>query len=1245
MFRFCRTQLAFALVFLFFQAGYSQIQDKEQSKAMVELAAEMLKASQAEDDVRDIMVQAAELDTTNIYANFEAGRLHLRTIKKEQAAKYLLRIYRQQPTYRFDLEFHIASSFQLGLQFDKAIEFYNRYKLKYQRQPNYQGKDKVSLKTIERRLYECANGKEFLAQPKAFAIINMGPQVNSEAGDYAPVLNEKEDEIIFTSRRLDGNLNENVAADNKPYEDIFISTKTGGKWTKAANIGKTVNVIHHNSNLAITPDGKTLYTYRDDNGGDIFVSELRSDNSWSAPKPLPGIINSPYYELSMSVTVDGSALYFASDRPGGQGGLDIYVATKDGRGNWSRVRNLGPVINTERDEDSPFIDYQGKKLYFSSQGHKGMGGHDIFESNLINPAKNEWSEPVNVGSPINTPDNDMYFVSTADGKRAYYASEREDGLGYLDVYSILPKEMAKKNDVVLPVKLVVKVIDAKNNTPLEATIELLSISDSKPVSLAARAKGNYTFSVVTKDPKNYRLSVRHDGYFPQVEEITLQSADMVEKTVTRTVGMAKSEKVPIIVPLKYVVKVVDSKTNAPLEATVKFESTPDNTALTPTPKGNGTFEFAVITPSAKTYRLSVERSGYTSQSQQINLEGAGTVEKTVSKTVALIEAKPVIVPLKYVVKVVDSKTNTPLEATLKLEGLPENDVVVFVSKGSGTYEFGISAAAAKDYKLTVGREGYESQIQTVKLEAASTVEKIVSKTVGLVEIKKEVVIVPLKLTIKVIDVKTNLPVEANLKLEAASEALRSGLTAKTTGTFDFNLNSTLAKEYTITVEKSGYATKFEKFTVEGAGTVSKTLTRTITIEEEKKAPVILPLKLTVKVVDAKTNLPLEANLRLEATGETLKTGITAKSTGVYEFSMTSPQSKEYTITVDKVGYVLKTEKFTVEGAGTVAKTLNQTISIEEVKKELVIVPLKLTIKVVDEKTNLPLDANVKLETPGEPLKSGLTSKATGTFDFSMASPQSKEYTITVEKAGYTLKAEKFTLEGAGTIAKTITRTVALQLIPVEVKAPATAVKLVVSIFDKKTNLPLEANVVLQSAGDNKKIDGTAKGNGVYEFFSTSTTAKDYKLSADKEGYVYLAQQVRIEGATDKEKTINRTLSLQPLAVGATSVLRNLFFDVGKATIKQESYPELTGFENMMKQNPTIRVEISGHTDDIGDNAFNKNLSQQRANAVKAFLVSKGIAATRLVAVGFGETKPLVSNDDEDGGREINRRVELKILSK
>src|SRR5690606_8366977 len=130
-------------------------------------------------------------------------------------------------------------------------------------------------------------------------------------------------------------------------------------------------------------------------------------------------INSSFQEKSITISKDESTLYFVSNRPGGYGGTDIYRATKNSKGHWSNVKNLGPTINTPFDEEGPFIDYDGLTLYFSSQGHNGMGGHDIYRS-TYDPETDSWSEPVNMGYPINTPDNDVYFVVSANNERAYY---------------------------------------------------------------------------------------------------------------------------------------------------------------------------------------------------------------------------------------------------------------------------------------------------------------------------------------------------------------------------------------------------------------------------------------------------------------------------------------------------------------------------------------------------------------------------------------------------------------------------------------------------------------------------------------------------------------------------------------------------------------------------------------------------------------------------------------------------------
>lgn len=564
----CAVVLVFCNTLVIAQEG----QDREQAKLYMEQAELMLADTKAEDDARDLMVMAANLDTTFAKANFEAGDMHLITIGKDRAVKFFMRIYRQDPSYRFDLEYKIGKSYQYGLEFDKAIDFYNRYKDKLTKKPGYQGKDRVDMKEVDRRLLECKNGKEFLANPQPFAIVNIGREINSEFEDYAPVLNADESEIIFTTRRRDGNTYENVADDNKPYEDIFSTVRNGETWKRAVNIGPNINTKFNDSNLSFSPDGKLLFVYKDEGNGDIYFTERQKDGTWGELEALPGIINSSYRESSVSITADGELLYFASERPGGYGGSDIYVCSKDSKGEWSKVKNLGATINTEFDEDGPFIDYSQKTLYFSSQGRKGMGGFDIFKSNLLNADKNEWSEPENMGYPINSPDDDIYFSGTKDGKHWYYSSVREDGMGYSDIYTIKPIEEVKKEPVV-----------AKNPEPIK------------------------------EEPKQ-----------PVVEPV---------KELPKVEPKVEPVK-PTIVPVKYVVKVVDAETDAPLDAKVRMQGLKDNAPAGMMTNGSD-YEFSISNKAAKDYRLSVEREGYIFQNVTVRIEAASTTPKTITNTIRM----------------------------------------------------------------------------------------------------------------------------------------------------------------------------------------------------------------------------------------------------------------------------------------------------------------------------------------------------------------------------------------------------------------------------------------------------------------------------------------------------------------------------------------------------------------------------------------------------------------------------------
>lgn len=603
-----------------------QEQDQEQAAEMVTLAREMRKASMALDDIRDIMVQAAELDTTNLDANFEAGILHLNTIQKEKSGKYLQRVYRRLPDYRFDLEYYIGLSYQFGIQFKKAIEYYERYKVRFKANPKYRGRQRMSLTETDRRIAECRNGIELLASPKEYRIENLGPEVNSEWNDYAPALNIEENLLIFTSRRSDGNLNENVSPrDNRPYEDIFYANKNDGNWSRAANIGKPVNTPFNDSNIALSPDGKTLYTYHD---GDFFTSALLSNGNWGEPVMMPEPINSDSLENSISVTSDGNTVYFSSKREGGYGGFDLYSATKGADGKWGNVRNLGSAINTEYDEDGPFIDYTGKLLYFSSMGKKGMGGFDIFRAGLLDAKKNVWSEPENLGYPINTPDDDIYFVGTKDSKRGYYASVREGGYGYLDIYRISIPEFVPKEPALLPLTLIVTVVDAETGRALTGKATLQYASDNSIAAEPVIKDGAQTFFIRSLIRQGYILTITENGYESNTQTLTLDGASKNEVKLNQVVKLKKAP-----VPVKLMIRVVEATTNKPLDATVTLTSPSSQ------PAGNsvyreGFYQFD-LNADGKEYRIAVEKNGYLFVNQPVYLDIQSSTNGVIEKVITL----------------------------------------------------------------------------------------------------------------------------------------------------------------------------------------------------------------------------------------------------------------------------------------------------------------------------------------------------------------------------------------------------------------------------------------------------------------------------------------------------------------------------------------------------------------------------------------------------------------------------------
>ncbi len=500
----------------------SRAQDsQDMANQLIQIADEIYANTNAQIQARDAYLQVLDFDPDNLKANYMAGYLYLQTINKERAATYLLKVYQIDRDFTFDLFYQIGRAYHFGLDFGNAKIFYRRYIDLLSIEADYEGDDRIPLETVQRRLRECEIGEKLVASPLNYNITNAGENINSEWPDYGPSVNQDETIMIFTSRRKEGNMNVDVFEDNFPYEDIFISYKSEEEWGNAENISKNINTPFFESSLTMANDGKELYVYLDINHGDVLYSNMTEESSWSQPNPLLGEINTDAKETSVSLSPDGNTMFFASNRPGTLGGLDIFYAQKDKKGFWTGVTNIGSVINTSDNDDFPFIDFDGKTLYFSSRGQDGMGGYDIYKT-VYDSSTGDWIKPVNIGYPINTPDDDISFITTQQGERGYFSSVREDGFGYQDIYMFsIPEEIQNITEeepvFVLavptgkPTTINVHVMD-ENGSTIDANIQVRHKKQNYLLGIKQIMTGHYQAVITMGEPTDILISAERDGY-------------------------------------------------------------------------------------------------------------------------------------------------------------------------------------------------------------------------------------------------------------------------------------------------------------------------------------------------------------------------------------------------------------------------------------------------------------------------------------------------------------------------------------------------------------------------------------------------------------------------------------------------------------------------------------------------------------------------------------------------------------
>lgn len=412
--------LFIGLILFFFSYGQSQNSVSEENVQLAEdfFADENFKKSE------DLYEAFVKTEPSNADFNFKLAFCYLQSdetvfssIAYFEKAAELFKADDNMEEY-YTAAFYKAKALHKSYQFQLAEEEYSEL-------INITDNNRLK-KEAEKELANVKTAAEFFSMANFFRLTKYGI-LNSEYDDHSPVTSADESVIMFTSRRP-GNTGEALAENGEPYEDIYVYRK--GKHKRPVNIGKPINTEFHDATCGLSVDGNELFIYRATrkDGGDIYHSKYNGD-SWSVPVRLGENINTKYRETHASLSADGSLLYICSNRKGGYGGFDIYMSEKNEDGTWGEAKNLGPVINTKEDENGPYIHADGNTLYFSSEGHPGMGGFDIFTSEKT--GENSWSEPENIGFPLNTVEHDVFFVPGGDGKSGYYSSQKG---GSINIY-------------------------------------------------------------------------------------------------------------------------------------------------------------------------------------------------------------------------------------------------------------------------------------------------------------------------------------------------------------------------------------------------------------------------------------------------------------------------------------------------------------------------------------------------------------------------------------------------------------------------------------------------------------------------------------------------------------------------------------------------------------------------------------------------------------------------------------------
>jgi outer membrane protein OmpA-like peptidoglycan-associated protein/Tol biopolymer transport system component len=1096
--------------------------------------------------------------------------------------------------------YYLGRAYHYKNRFDRAITNYYNYRSFIEMD------DVETYNQVRHQIQYAENAIELIKTPVSVKATNLGSSINTKYPDYCPIVSADGQTLIFTSRRA-GGTSDNQDEDGNYYDDIYVCQKQpDGKWSTPKGIGSNINSTGHDAAIGLSPDGQLLFIYKDDNGdGNIYQSRKQIEG-WTKSVPLGSDVNTRSWETHATVNATQDMLIFVSNRnQGGFGGRDLWYCKKLPNDEWGLAMNMGSAINTQYEEDSPFISADGNTLIFSSQGHTSMGGFDIFKSEWEDGV---WSAPENIGYPINTAEDDVFFTLTPDGSHAYYSSRMDGGYGDADVYKL--RLEPNKIDAVAVARGLMKV-PAQDYANIKARIV---VSDEGGTQLGTYRPNRETgyYVLILQPDETYTISYEADGYDPIATQVQIAR----EEIYIEYDGVVELGEVVFGENILALQADTERLRKERQEAEARAVEDERLAAITAENAKSDAEQLALKKQSDAERILAEQKAA----KERENAAKALAAEQEKAKKAELERKEEAVI------------ANNEVEQLLATQQAEEASDREIAAKEQADREGAAQEKAARELaaKQIAEEEAREqaAEMEAARLaaeaeEQAKTAEKLAAKA------EEEAA-----------SIKNQEELIARIAEAAKKEKAQEELLVKQKAEEEAQAQADLEAA-------SKAVNEAEAERLADAEVKRQALQNRIqALKQQKDEPNATPIKQVKEVAVQKMVTPnqsgnvdaemirvkREAMLAKISELKNRKSEVEKKKV-VDEAAVVQASAKEKEAIKKKQDLETRSGK-KKEAIAALQKELEQ-VEGQVVKVEEEIEIAKTEVAEAEEKVSQDIAETKRIAEEAKKQEEE-------------AAEAKRQIEELEELERQRIEQERLATEQFEREQNEEAERARMELIQVE--ALADQQRQVEAALQAEEKKKLAIAAAEQDAFSEQEILANAE---------TLEQLRDLNLKLIKDNLELKKQLAdlnrkldmilaRLDYAPEPKKVeLPANSTMRNLQGGKRMILRNIFFDYNQASLRSRSRHELNKLYDFMKQNPTASIQVSGHTDSRGNDDYNMRLSKDRAQSVVDYLIRNGISSSRLQAVGYGETRPIARNENADSsdnpvGRQLNRRIEISI---